>query len=289
MQDFKLSFEAIGTHWVIDCFNSTANEDYLKSKILNRILEFDKTYSRFREDSLVWKISEKTGVYKFPSDSRDFFSFYDQLYKITDGKFTLLVGNALSESGYDANYSLKPQKINKIPAIESVYSWEYPSLTVKKPYILDFGGLGKGYLIDLLSNIIKEEGVQSFIVDGGGDMFVNSLQDLVRVGLENPNDSKQVIGIIEINNKSIAASSGNRRKWDKYHHIFDPDTLSSPNEVIATWVIANEAITADGLATCLFLVPPQKLTKYFDFEYLILRPDFTFEKSKNFTAELFLK
>lgn len=289
MGNFKLSFESIGTRWVIDCFDSFIDRDRLLSKIKDRIESFDKTYSRFRDDSLVWEISKKSGVYKFPPDSREFFSFYDQLYKITNGKFTLLIGNTLSEAGYDSKYSLKPGKINKVPDVSSIYSWNYPNLTIKKPYILDFGGLGKGYLIDILSSLLKEEGVNSFIVDGGGDMFTSNLKEPVRVGLENPNDSNQVIGLVELNNKSIAASSGNRRKWDKYHHIFNPETLDSPKEILATWVIANDAITADGIATSLFLTDAKKLKKYYSFEYLIIYPDFHIEKSSNFKAEIFTK
>jgi len=289
MENFSLSFEAIGTQWVIDCFNSFVKKEKILNILLDRSDSFDKTYSRFREDSLISEISKKKGRYNFPQDSQMLFALYDKLYKITDGKFTLLIGNTLSEAGYDKNYSLKPGFIEKVPKDSEVYSWKYPVLTVEKPYILDFGGLGKGYLIDIFSNLLKENGINSFCVDGGGDMYCSNLSEPLRVGLENPNENKQVIGVIDINNKSIAASSGNRRKWSKYHHIIDPDTLNSPDAVLASWAIAKDAITADGLATCLFLVSPQKLEKYFDFEYFILRPDFTFEKSKNFSAELYLK
>lgn len=289
MENFSLSFEAIGSHWVVDCFNSPVKKNKIHSLLLERAEEFDKTYSRFRKDSLVWQISEKAGEYKFPSDSKLLFQLYEKLGSITAERFTPLIGNTLSEAGYDHSYSLKSGKINKVPEISSIYSWEYPILTVKKPHILDFGGLGKGYLIDIFSDLLLKNGVNSFCIDGGGDMYCHNLSEPLKVGLENPKDFKQVIGVIEVNNKSICASSGNRRKWGKYHHIMDPRSLKSPDSVLATWVVAKDAITADGLATCLFLEEPQKLVKYFDFEYLILKPNLTFSKSKNFTAELFLK
>jgi len=286
MRSFNFAFEAIGTLWVIDCFSASSSEK-IKSQVLSRIEDFDKTYSRFRRDSLVWQISEKAGEYRFPEDSRIFFDYYSRLYKITEGKFTLLIGNTLSQAGYDVSYSLKPGKINKVPAESEVFSFDYPVLKVKKPYILDFGGLGKGYLIDIVSDLLKENGVDAFCIDAGGDIYCHNLQKSMRVGLENPLDSKQVIGVVSINNKSICASSGNRRRWDKFHHIMDPDSLSSPENVLATWVIAKDAIIADGIATCLFLTSPQKLFKYFEFEYLVLYPDMTFKKSKNFPSELF--
>lgn len=287
MESYSFSFEAIGSSWVIDCFEAFANKKTINSLIQKRIEQFDKTYSRFRKDSLVWKISEKAGDYTFPEDSKDFFAKYDTFYKVTNGAFTPLIGNTLSEAGYDLNYSLKPVKINKVPDINSVYTWNYPTLSVKKPYILDFGGLGKGYLVDIISNLLIDNGVKSFCVDGGGDMYFYNLKKPMIVGLENPKDPKQVIGVVEINNKSIAASSGNRRRWVNFHHIMNPKTLDSTDKVLATWVIARDTITADGLATALFLVPSKKLIKYFDFEYFILYPNFKFEKSKKFPAELF--
>jgi len=287
MTSFTLSFEAIGSKWVIDCFEASLDKKKINSLIQDRIEHFDKTYSRFRKDSLVWQISKKEGDYIFPEDSRDFFASYDTFYKATNGAFTTLIGNTLSQAGYDYSYSLKPGKINRLPDIDSIYSWEYPILKVKKPYILDFGGLGKGYLVDMISNLLKENGVKSFCVDGGGDMSFFNLKKHMRVGLENPKDPKQVIGVIELNNKSICSSSGNRRKWANFHHIINPKTLNSTDRILATWVIARDTITADGLATSLFLVPAKRLIKYFDFEYLILYPNFKVEKSKKFSAELF--
>ncbi len=289
MSSFQLAFPAIGTHWLIDVYDSPLSREKIESLIAERIEEFDRTYSRFRKDSLIWQISEKKGTYDFPPDSKEFFSLYEKLYQITGGKFTLLIGQALTEAGYDSSYNLIPKKINKVPDASSVYSFDYPSLTVKKPYVLDFGGLGKGYLIDIISNLFEENGIKSFCIDGGGDILCSNLKNPIDIGLENPMDVKQVIGKIQMKNGSLCASSGNRRKWDKFHHIMDPYSLNSPKNVLATWALADSAMIADGLATCLFLASPDKLLKYFEFEYLILYPDMTFDKSKNFPGELFLK
>lgn len=287
--NFSFKFEAIGTHWLIDCFGAPVPEKEIIEKVKDRIEEFDKTYSRFRKDSLVWKISEKKGEYTFPKDSKDFFALYEKLYKVTNGAFTLLIGNALSEAGYDANYSLVPKEINKVSELNSVYSWDYPKLTVKKPYILDFGGLGKGYLIKIVADLLMENKVKSFSIDAGGDMLFKNLKKPIRVGLENPINFKQVIGVVELADGSICASSGSRRKWGKYHHIFDPRTLTSPDNILSTWVIAEDSLIADGMSTCLFLTPAKKLREHFNFEYLILYPDFRIEKSENFPGQLFTR
>lgn len=292
MHSATFAFEAIGTKWVIDCYEiaSKISEEDLLKRIQSRIEEFDKTYSRFREDSLVWEISKKAGKYKFPSDAEKFFQLYNSFNKLTQGKFTLLIGNTLSEAGYDFNYSLKPKEIKKVPETDQILKYDHPFLEIDKPYILDFGGLGKGYLIDLIADILKSSGVVSYCIDGGGDIIYETRNAKpLSVGLENPKNHQEVIGVVKIKNESICASSGNRRAWDKYHHIIDPDSLSSPKNILATWVISKDAVIADGIATCLFLVSPEKLLKYLDFEYLILFPDFTFNKSKKFNADLFIQ
>lgn len=288
MPQHIFSFPAIGTHWAIELQTNLPKSE-IEKEILSRIEEFDRTYSRFRKDSLVWQISKEPGKYKFPPDSREMFNLYEKLYQITGGSFSLLIGSALSEAGYDAEYSLTPKKINKLPKPEEIYSFDYPVLTVKKPHILDFGGVGKGYLIDIISNLLIENGINSFSIDAGGDIYCQGMEKPLRVGLENPKDEKQVIGVVEIMDKSICASSGNRRKWKEFHHIFDAKTLKPSNKIIGSWVIAENALIADAIATCLFLIPAEKLLKYFNFEYLILNPDFTVQKSNGFKAELFTK
>lgn len=291
MKSFQFAFEAIGTKWVIDCYEvvGKTSKDQILSLIKKRIEEFDKTYSRFRKDSLIWKISQKAGIYEFPPDAKELFALYEKLYKITEGAFTLLIGNTLDEAGYGMDYSLIPRKLQKVPNSSSIYSFDYPRLTVKKPYILDFGGLGKGYLIDIIADLLFENEINSFCINAGGDILYKGLEKTLRVGLENPKDFKQVIGVSEIRNQSICASSGSKRKWNKFHHIIDPHSLSSPDKILSTWVIAEDALTADAVATCLFLTSKEKLEKYFEFESVILYSDFSIEKSKKFPGELFTK
>ncbi len=115
MAQFK--FKAIGTSWIIDIYDviDSQKESDLLSAINKRIDEFDKAYSRFRPDSIVSQISKKAGVYKFPADSKLLFSTYYNLYKLTKGFFTPLVGQMLVDAGYDVNFSLKQSKELSVP------------------------------------------------------------------------------------------------------------------------------------------------------------------------------
>lgn len=284
------TFEAIGTHWQVDLYSSLSPTqlEHLQRTLYKRIDDFDNVYSRFRENSFVSKTLSQVGTYTLPSDAEPLLNLYQKLYKVTNGLFTPLIGKVLIDAGYDADYSLK-KKILHVPSpLEDVMEYSHPNITMKKKEILDFGACGKGYLIDIVSSIIRSSDVSSFCVDAGGDIRYERAEPL-RIGLENPNNTDQAIGVATISQTSLCASAGSRRKWGEYHHIINPHTLSSPHTITASWVIAKDTITADAIATCLFLVPPKQLLPHFTFEYLILLPNNTFEKSSGFPAELFLE
>lgn len=285
----KIIFDAIGTRWVIDIYNlPQALKDTINSIIFKRIEEFDKTYSRFRGDSLIRKIATLDGEYLLPQDARLMLDLYKKLYRLTDGLFTPLIGNLLEEAGYDAQYSLVSEQLHHPPKWEDVLEFEKTQLIVKTPVILDFGAAGKGYLIDLVGKLLEDHKIDSYCIDGGGDILYKcGSQEELSIGLEHPDNFNQVIGVAKIANQSICGSATNRRKWQGFNHIINPHTLKSVDKIMAVWVIADTAILADALSTCLFLVNPEKLTDKFKFEYLVVYADYSIQKSTDFPAEIY--
>jgi FAD:protein FMN transferase len=275
-------FEAIGTHWVIE---SVQPFDDLKVSIAKQIEEFDRTYSRFREDSLVSKIAEKPGEYDFPTAAQKLIGFYHGLYTATDGAMSPLVGKTLVEAGYDKNYSLKPGTVHKVPAWNEVMQWHGSKIMTTKPVTLDFGAAGKGYLVDRIGELLEQSGHHDYVIDASGDMRVRG--DAQTVGLENPNDRERVIGTMKLQDGSLCASATNRRAWGNWHHVIDARTAKPTADVVATWVVASETYVADGLATALFFVPAQKLATW-KFDYVRLHANGSIEHSPTFVGELFL-
>lgn len=284
------NFEAIGTGWSIDVLDhlSEENKQSLLGKIRERIELFDKTYSRFRKDSLVVEMSKKSGAYNLPPDALPLLALYKQLYHITDGAVTPLIGDVLSDAGYDASYSLQPRPLHHPNQWEDVLDYTYPKLTMKKPAILDFGAAGKGYLTDIIGELLSKNDIHNYCIDASGDfLYKSSEKKPLRIGLEHPENPKQVIGVAEITEGSLCGSAGNRRKWQGFHHIISPHTLKSPTHIAAVWVIAQTGLIADALTTSLFFTVPDKLEHYFDFKYVIVHTDYTIKKSHDFPGEFF--
>ncbi len=283
-------FEAIGTHWEIDMLLDKKREKIVLQKIKQRVEKFDKSYSRFRADSLIYAISKNKGAYNMPADFTLLFRTYKHLNAVTHGLFTPLIGNTLESFGYGAGYSLKKGKAVFPGEFQDTLSYKDNTLTTTSPVILDFGAGGKGYLVDIVGDILKTEGIFEFLINAGGDILHSSrTESKVRIGLEDPKDITQVVGVAEILNNSICGSAGNRRKWENLHHIINPKTLVSPTHVEAVWITASTALVADSMATVLYLDQSDDAKNAYPCEYFILYADMTFEKSTGFDAELFLQ
>lgn len=286
MSSHTYSFEAIGTSWFIVLKDEVVSPKNLEKKILQRIASYDKNYSRFREDSLIFKMSEEKGTYTLPHDAKKMFDLYEKLYSLTNGHITPLIGNLMEEVGYDRQYSLVEGSPQKSPKWDEALRYKYPEIEIRKPVLIDVGAAGKGYLIDIVAGILEKEGVKEYMINAGGDIVYKGGKPL-KVGLEHPSDEKKVIGVVELVRGSICSSAGNRRAWGKYHHIVDPHRLVSPKKILSVWVVAEEALLADALATSLFFVSPETLLSEFSFEYFMLTDTLEIEKSEHFPASLF--
>lgn len=284
------AFEAIGTQWTVDLFESpsTLSQKQLLAEIQDRINVYDHHYSRFRADSLISRIAKRPGTFTLPPDGKKLFDLYAKLYKITAGKVTPLVGNLLSDAGYDAQYSLRPKSLREVPKWEEVLEYSFPTLSTRQPVLLDLGAAGKGYLVDIIGELLEKQGITAYCINAGGDILARLPgQEMLQIGLEHPDDPEQIIGVYRINKGSICGSAGNRRAWGEFHHIIDPHLQQSPRHIKAVWVQARTALVADALATCLFFVSASELAKYFTFEYAIVDSDNGLSHSAQFAADFF--
>ena len=247
---------------------------------------FDSTYSRFRDDSLVARMSTTPGTYPFPPDAPPLFDLYRRLYESTGGAVSPLVGAALENLGYDRGYSLRQSApAQRVPAWDDAFAWDGTALTTLRPATVDVGAAGKGYLVDLVADVLREHGISEFTIDASGDILHVSPAPL-RVGLEHPLDAKKAIGVATLQNRALASSATNRRAWGDLHHVIDVTTGLPTRNVVATWAIAENAMLADGLATALFFAGAE-LAASFDFEFVRMFATGRVETSAGFEGELF--
>jgi thiamine biosynthesis lipoprotein len=285
-QRHSWQFEAIGTGWVIETHDEISFA--LREKISRRVEAFDATYSRFRDDSLVAKMSQQAGEYDFPADAPKIMDFYRKLYDATGRVVTPLIGDSLVAAGYDKDYLLDPTAPLAAKKWDDVMSWDGAKVVTKQPFVMDIGAAGKGLLVDEIADVLEAADIRNYVIDASGDIRHRG-DDTEIVGLENPNDPTKVVGVAKLQNASLCASATNRRRWaDGWHHVLDGRTGEPTSDVVATWVIADSTMVADGVATALFFVGSDKLQGLGGFEYVRLMANGKIEKSENFVGELYI-
>jgi thiamine biosynthesis lipoprotein len=277
-------FEAIGTTWRIDA--GVPLHDVLPA-VRALIDRYDRTWSRFRGDSLVATMARTPGRYAMPAEAGSLLGLYRALHDATAGAVSPLVGRALEHHGYDAGYGLRPADGPvAVPAWDDVLSPDGDALLVREPALLDVGAAGKGQLVDLVSVLLTDHGIAEHVVDAGGDLRTMG-PDALRVALEHPADPTRAIGVVELRDAAIAASAVNRRAWGDRHHVLDARTGEPTRQVVATWAIAATAMEADGLATALFFASTGALARSFAFEGARVFADGRAERTPGLPGELF--
>ncbi|MFZ1258175.1 MAG: FAD:protein FMN transferase [Candidatus Saccharimonas sp.] len=249
-------FDAIGTHWWCEILDPLAGfTDELKTAIIGACDQFDARYSRFRDDSFVAQLAKTGALHRPPHELIAMLDTAKEMEHVSEGTFTIGVGPALHAFGYGSRSHGGPVAKNIWQHID----YNSARVRIPKGLMLDFGGLGKGWLIDSLVTILRHYNVKQFIVNGGGDLYVQS-DSPIEFALEDPYDAAKKIGQTTIANGALAASSTIKRTWaseaGEHHHIIDPATGQSSNTaVVASFVKAKTALLADCMATILILRP----------------------------------
>lgn len=280
-------FVALGTRWAILLDHSLPTEDLFK-QLENLYSDFEIKYSRFIDSSEVSQLnSSLLKTHKISKELTEMLLIGNTLYDLTDGYFTLSISSLLEAYGYDRSYSFKEED-EKIQEFSSKKIYLEKNKLTKEPSThIDIGAIGKGYLIDMIANFLKENNYSHFLIDGGGDMFATQKHSgkAWNTGLSFPNNTAKILGTVKLVNKALAVSGSDKRRVGTFHHLLNPYTKRPVDEVIYTAVIAKNAAIADSCATALFVCPKKYwdiISKAFNIEYMVITRDGRGVMSKNF-------
>jgi thiamine biosynthesis lipoprotein len=122
---------------------------------------------------------------------------------------------------------------------------------------IGLGGVGKGYAVDRVYDLLLRLGLDNFLVNGAGDIRVHSSADAPRrwrLGIRNPlSGPDQAMGQILMARGAVATSGDYERyfkyRGKKYHHILDARTSEIREDVASVTIFAPTALAADVYAT----------------------------------------
>ena len=129
---------------------------------------------------------------------------------------------------------------------------------------IDFGGIAKGYTSQKVMEIYKKYGVTGGLAELGGNVQVMGVKPdgtPWRVGIEDPGDTSQILGVLSLNKDSTVITSGGYERYLKdrdgnvYQHILDPSTgYPADNGLTSVSVVMDNGTMADGLSTALYVM-----------------------------------
>jgi len=125
---------------------------------------------------------------------------------------------------------------------------------------LDLGAIAKGFAVDVAVKKLKELGVNSCLINAGGEIYCLGRKHGKpwKVGVKHPRSS-DMIEYLELENKAVATSGDYEQFFllqdTHYSHIIDPRTgCPADSGIVSVTVIADDCLTADALATSIFIL-----------------------------------
>lgn len=138
-------------------------------------------------------------------------------------------------------------------------------------YSADFGGIAKGYGVDMAVRALRDLGVQCGLVSAGGDIFAlgrPAPNRLWRVGIRSPIRPDALCAVVELEDEAIATAGGyeNYRiaQGRRIAHILNPRLGVSSDHVLSATIIAPDTMTADALATATYVLGVENSLRLLD-------------------------
>ena len=132
---------------------------------------------------------------------------------------------------------------------------------------IDPGAIAKGYIGERVKALLLENGVQSALIDLGGNILaVGSRLDgkPFHVGLQKPDaPSGTVCAVLDAADVSVVTAGDYERYFEqdgvRYHHILDPATGEPARSGLsAATIVAADSTAADALSTAVLILGAQK-------------------------------
>jgi thiamine biosynthesis lipoprotein len=233
--------------------------------------DFEQRFSRFLPSSELSWLNQSDGarapatpaMQRVAQTARDY-------AERSDGLFSPLLLGELQRAGYvgsfgvldpAADIDLRDRGVQAAADIEIGDDW----VMIPAGSALDFGGIGKGYLLDQLGDYLAGHGVADFWLSLGGDMLVDGHDlgstDGWSIAVADAADPAADAARLTSGGRHLAAATsgtvkrrGARPDGAAWHHIIDPRTgRPAETDVLTATVVAPSATAADVWAKCLVI------------------------------------
>lgn len=280
-KEMLISGKTMGTTYNIKVVaDHVQNLAMLEDKINKRLDEINQSMSTFIKDSEISRFNALSNIGDKLYVSDDFFhvmTVAESLYKLTDGAWDGTVMPLAKLWGFNRRGQKgvipKKEEIDRLlPDIGfcHVEISENRYLVKRKACIsVDLASIAKGYAVDQIADLIKKDGINSFLVEIGGEVYAAGFRNdgkNWKVGINRPQkDSSfdQAYKVVELHDRALATSGDYRNFFEidgkRYSHILNPTTgYPVSSGIVSVSIIADTCMFADGLATAVMVMGAMK-------------------------------
>lgn len=267
--EYKETRELMGTIVTITVYGD--DKAFLKESVedaFDEIIRIDALLSNYKNDSDVSLLNSQKYITGFSDDLKINIEKSVYYSKISNGSFDITVQPILdlySESFAAGGPPSDDQIREKLGMVNFRYiNYSDDIIAIHPKQKITLGGIAKGYAVDKAIEVLQGKGIQSALVNAGGDMMTIGTKpdgEKWNVALADPRDKKNTIDIIELNGNAVVTSGDYERYFteDKsFHHIVDPRTGYSATELISVTIVADNAMDADAISTAVFVLGREK-------------------------------
>jgi len=275
----KIEYKAIegqaqGTTFRVN-YQNTYTQD-LSSPIDSIFKMIDKSMSLWDANSLISKVNDNLFYEKLDAHFVNVFNMSEIISKRTNGFFDITVGPLVKAWGFGVKKGLPTPSKDQLDSLRSLIGFEKVKIENNKIVKanqnaqLDFNAIAQGYTVDVIAAFLDSKGINNYLVEVGGEVRgkgKNKEGLAWKVGIEKPQDERELQVVVNLDGKSLA-TSGSYRKFffkdgRKYAHAINPHTgLPVTHNLLSISVMAENCMKADAYATA-FLVMGLEKTKYF--------------------------
>ena len=227
---------------------------------------FEQTFSRFLSDSELTYVNERAGL---PTDvSPEFVALAQaarQYMERTGGLYNPFVLPALQRAGYKGSWPNMATQGGAPDFSDGEFSnaasleINAGSVTIPNQTALDFGGIGKGYALDQLAQIIQRQSITNFWLSFGGDVLAagtDSDGSPWTIHISQAVNQDKTCATIQAGSKpyAVATSGILKRAGEGWNHLIDPRTgQPTKTDILSATVATDSGTAADVYAKCLVL------------------------------------
>lgn len=262
-------------------------------KVREEIERFEKIFSLYRADSEISRLNNGGRLAKPSPELRALVEESRRLSVLSGGAFDISVqplwklyeAHFWSHTDTSADIVAKARDVARaLVDFRSIDSGTNAIGFVRAGMGITLNGIAQGYITDAIADMLRNEGFENAVVDLGEFRTLGQHPDgrPWRLGVRDGKSAHGLDRTVELEDMALAVSGGYGTTFEpsgRFHHIFDPHTGASANNLVQVAVIGPRATAADGLATAIYVageaLTPTLLAAYPETRAILTRPDGT--------------